>query len=75
MTKEEFTVGTIFVGNETKQKMKIIKIEERIRISDGIVKVFNRVAVIENLKTKAKFCCGVDVLEKSDVTIIKCLEC
>jgi hypothetical protein len=66
----KFSVGTIFVGNETKQKMKVVKIEERTRISDGIVKVFNRVAVIENLKTKAKFCCSVDVLEKSDVTIL-----
>ena len=70
MTKEDFKVGTIFIGNETKQKMKIIKMEERTRISNGETKVFNKVAVIENLKTKIKFCCGLDVLVNGNITIL-----
>jgi len=70
MNKEDFVVGTVFIGNETKQKMKIIKIEERKRESNGGIKVLNKVAVIENLKTKIKFCCGLDVLVNGNITIL-----
>ena len=71
MNENDFCVGTVFIGNETKHKMKIIKIEERSRKSGSENKV-NKIAVIENLKTKMKFCCGFDTLINGNITIIGC---